>query len=146
MLTARQIGLVQNSFALALPLTAEIADNFYARLFALAPDTRALFRVDMGEQGRKLFLTLATVVDALDALDRVLPVAQALAIRHAGYGVQDRHYAAVGEALVAALAASLGQHFDDDTRAGWIAAYTLLSDHMRAAAAAQAVRDRAVAA
>ncbi len=136
MITSRQITLVQNSFAAVLPITAEVADDFYTRLFALAPDTRALFRTDMAEQGRKLFLTLATVVDSLDALDRVLPVAADLAVRHVEYGARDRHYAAVGEALVGALAATLGDRFDRDTRAGWIAAYAMLSDHMRAAAAA----------
>ena len=81
MITARQIELVQLSFARALPDTDALAADFYARLFALAPDTRALFRGDMADQGRKLFLTLAAVVDALDALDRVLPVASALAVR-----------------------------------------------------------------
>ena len=145
MITVRQIELVQLSFARALPDTDALAADFYARLFALAPDTRALFRGDMADQGRKLFLTLAAVVDALDALDRVLPVASALAVRHIGYGVQDRHYAAVGDALLGALAAQLGDRFDVDTRAGWARAYTLLSDHMRAAAE-HARRDRAAAA
>lgn len=135
MITARQIALVQNSFACALPLTDAVAADFYARLFALAPDTRPLFRGDMAEQGRKLFLTLATVVDALDALHTVLPVAEALAVRHVGYGAQDRHYAAVGQALLGALGDTLGDRFDPATRAAWISAYALLSDHMRAAAA-----------
>lgn len=145
MITARQIALVQNSFACALPLTDAVAADFYARLFALAPDTRPLFRGDMAEQGRKLFLTLATVVDALDALHTVLPVAEALAVRHVGYGAQDRHYAAVGQALLGALGDTLGDRFDPATRAAWISAYALLSDHMRAAAAL-ATPDRAAAA
>lgn len=139
MLDARQIMLVQSSFAAVLPHTDVVAAGFYARLFALAPETRALFRHDMTDQGRKLFLTLATVVDALDALDRVLPVAEALAVRHVGYGALDRHYAIVGEALVGALAETLGDRFDADTRAAWIHAYTLLSDHMRAAAAGASI-------
>jgi len=134
MITARQIALVQNSFAAVLPVTDRIAAAFYERLFELAPEVRGLFRHDMAEQGRKLFLTLATVVDALDALDRVLPAAEALAVRHVGYGAQDRHYAAVGQALLDALAITLGPRFDDDTRAAWASAYALLSDHMRAAA------------
>lgn len=145
MITARQITLVQDSFALVLPLTDVVAADFYARLFALAPDTRPLFRADMAEQGRKLFLTLATVIDALDALDRVLPMAEALAIRHVGYGARDRHYAAVGEALLGALGATLGDRFDTATRDAWTSAYTLLAGHMRAAAAT-AKPDRAAAA
>lgn len=57
MLSARQIDLVQDSFAAVVPITDAAAAEFYRRLFELAPDTRALFRNDMAEQGRKLFLT-----------------------------------------------------------------------------------------
>lgn len=67
MLNARQIDLVQDSFAAVVPITDSTAAEFYRRLFELAPDTKPLFRGDMTQQGRKLFLTLATVVDALDS-------------------------------------------------------------------------------
>ena len=87
----------------------------------------------MAEQGRKLFLTLATVVDALDRLDTIVPVARELAIRHIGYGAHEQHYAAVGSALVETLRVGLGPAFDRDTEAAWIAAYTILSDTMLAA-------------
>ncbi len=134
MLTSRQINLVQTSFAYVVPITDEAASIFYARLFALAPDTRPLFRGDMAEQGRKLFLTLATVVDALDRIDTIVPVAQELAIRHVAYGAKARHYDAVGVALIATLRAGLGDIFDADTEAAWGAAYQVLSETMQAAA------------
>jgi len=135
MIATRQIGLVQASFALALPHVDAVAADFYARLFVLAPETRGLFRGDMGDQGRKLFLTLAMVVDALDVIETILPVAEALAVRHVSYGARDHHYASVGAALLDALAQTLGPRFDGDTREAWAAAYAILSDHMRAAAA-----------
>jgi len=138
MVTTRQIDLVQDSFALVLPVTGRAAADFYARLFALAPDTRALFHGDMDEQGRKLFQTLAMVVDGLHRVERILPVAHALAVRHVGYGVRDEHYAAVGAALVATLRDALGERFDPETEAAWVAAYTLLSEQMIAAAHAAA--------
>jgi nitric oxide dioxygenase len=134
MLTARQIDLVQTSFAYVVPITDEAAAVFYTKLFALAPDTRSLFKNDMAEQGRKLFLTLATVVDALDRLDTIIPVAQELAIRHVAYGAKARHYDAVGVALIETLRAGLGPLFDADTEAAWGAAYQLLSDTMQATA------------
>lgn len=133
MVTPRQIELVQDSFAAVVPVTAAAATDFYRRLFELAPETRHLFRHDMDEQGRKLFLTLATVVDALDRLDTVIPVAQALAIRHIGYGVRDGHYAAVGTALIETLRAGLGAMFDGETERAWASAYDLLSGTMIAA-------------
>ena len=134
MLTVRQIDLVQNSFATVLPLAPSAAAAFYDRLFTLAPDTRALFRGDMADQGRKLFQTLALIVDALDRLDTIVPVAEALAVRHVGYGVREDHYAAVGAALLQTLAHALGDRFDADTAAAWTAAYDVLAGCMVAAA------------
>ena len=134
MLTNRQVDLVQDSFAAVVPITDRAAAEFYRRLFELAPDTRPLFRNDMEEQGRKLFLTLATVVDALDRLDTIVPVARELAIRHISYGARDRHYAAVGSALIGTLRGGLGPTFDRETEQAWGAAYATLSETMLAAA------------
>lgn len=146
MMTAEQIALVQGSFAQVLPVAGFAAPAFYERLFTLAPETRVLFRGDMGDQGRKLFLTLATVVDALDQLDQVIPVAQALAVRHVGYGVQERHYAVVGAALIDTLRGALGAGFDTKTEAAWVIAYTILSDTMLVAARGAVHADPAAAA
>ncbi|AIT06251.1 hypothetical protein MC45_07480 [Sphingomonas taxi] len=134
MANLRQIELVQESFALVLPVTQQAAEEFYRRLFVIAPRTQGLFRHDMVEQGRKLFLTLATVVDALDRLDDILPVASALAIRHVPYGVSPNDYAAVGAALIETLAAMLGDRFDVETEAAWVSAYDLLAGAMITAA------------
>ena len=134
MLSTEQISRVQDSFALVLPNTEEAAAGFYRRLFDIAPDTRGLFRHDIADQGRKLFQTLALIVDALDRLDRVLPTAESLAIRHVAYGVEERHYVAVGRALIETLRATLEPQFDRDTEAAWVAAYGLLSGAMMAAA------------
>ena len=134
MLTERQIDLVQDSFAAVVPITDTAAALFYSRLFDLAPDTRALFRHDMAEQGRKLFLTLATVVDALDRLDTIVPVARELAIRHVAYGARSHHYAVVGSALIVTLRAGLGAVFDAETEEAWRKAYGILADTMLAAA------------
>ncbi len=133
-MTGDQIELVQESFAHALPAAASAAHTFYDRLFTLAPETRALFHGDIDDQGRKLFLTLVAVVDALDQLDKVVPVARALAIRHAGYGVEERHYSIVGVALIETLRGALGPRFDTATEAAWTSAYAILSGVMIAAA------------
>lgn len=130
MLSQAQIDLVQDSFARVVPLTDETAAEFYRRLFALAPDARPLFTGSMQDQGRKLFLTLATVVDALDRLDTIVPVARELAIRHVRYGAQPAHYASVGTALFDTLRHGLGTAFDAPTEAAWGAAYAILSDTM----------------
>ena len=132
-MTPHQIALIQSSFAEVVPITDDAAALFYRRLFEISPQTRRLFTSDMEEQGRKLLLTLATVVDSLDDLPSILPVAAALAQRHVGYGVRDEHYAAVGVALLAMLHGTLGARFDGETEAAWGTAYQFLSDTMIAA-------------
>lgn len=129
-----QIARVRETFAIVAPRTDELAMRFYGRLFNLAPDTRALFKGDMRAQGRKLFQTLAAVVDSLDMLDQIAPMARDLAIRHVGYGVQPRHYRLVEAALMDTLRGALGNAFDRDTEEAWETAYAILSDVMLAAA------------
>lgn len=139
-LTAAQIARVRDSFAAIAPRTDEAARLFYGRLFTLAPDTRPLFKTDLASQGRKLFQTLAAVVDALDQPETLVPAAEALAIRHIGYGAQPRHYQVVGAALFETLRGALGPAFDHVTEDAWETAYELLSDVMLAADAAARAR------
>ena len=133
MITTTQIDLVQASFLHCIPIPDEVAATFYRRLFAQAPATRALFKNDMAEQGRKLVMTLAVVVDALDRLDQIVPLVQELAVRHVRYGVVDAHYGVVGACLIETLRELLGPLFDSQTEAAWATAYGLLSDTMIAA-------------
>jgi nitric oxide dioxygenase len=98
-MTPQQIALVQQSFAQVLPIREQAAALFYEHLFAIDPSTRPLFRGDMKAQGAKLMAAIGTVVKSLDRLDTMLDDLRALARRHDRYGVQDAHYASVGEAL-----------------------------------------------
>jgi hemoglobin-like flavoprotein len=135
-MTPVQIQRVQASFAKVLPIAEPAAAIFYARLFELAPEVRALFKGDMVEQGRKLMAMLRTVVSLLDKPDVLVPAAQRLAERHVEYGAKPAHYAVVGEALIDTLAKGLGNDFTPETREAWLAAYGLLSSVMIDAAAA----------
>ncbi|MDP3896546.1 MAG: hemin receptor, partial [Mesorhizobium sp.] len=73
--------------------------------------------------------------------DTILPAVRALAQRHVGYGVKDKHYATVGAALLRTLSDGLGDAFTSEVRAAWQAAYALLSSVMIAAAAEDAVAE-----
>jgi nitric oxide dioxygenase len=136
-LTPDQIARIRASFAATVPITDAVAARFYGRLFNLAPATRALFPRDLTEQGRKLFQTLAAVVQHLDDLDRITPAVRDLGVRHAGYGAQPLHYQAVGAALLDTLRGTLGPAFDHATEDAWAEAYDLLATVMQAGAAEQ---------
>jgi nitric oxide dioxygenase len=133
-MTPHQIGLVQDSFALIVPRRAEASAMFYNRLFAMAPETRLLFKGDLSEQGRKLMQVLATIVRNLDDLGPLLDSVDYLAQRHVGYGVRDDHYAIVGQALIETLGECLGNSFTPETERAWGYAYTILSGRMIRAA------------
>ncbi len=133
-MTPDQISLIQSSFAKVAPIADQAATLFYGRLFEIAPEVKPLFKSDITEQGQKLMGTLAVVVQGLNALEAIVPVAEALARRHVDYGVKAAHYAPVGAALIWTLEQGLGDDFTPETRAAWVEAYTLLSSVMIAAA------------
>lgn len=133
-MNTRQVDLVQRSFAQVQPIAAVASELFYARLFDLAPDLRAMFRGDLKEQGHKLMLMLGVAVANLNKPEVVLPALRKLGERHAGYGVLDSQYAVVGEALIWTLGQGLGEAFTPEVRAAWEATYQLVADTMQEAA------------
>jgi hemoglobin-like flavoprotein len=134
-MTPEQIRLVQASFQEVLPIREEAALLFYERLFQIDPTTWSLFaETDLKSQGAKLMAAIAMVVHALDAPDSMLAKVKALARRHVGYGVEERHYASVGAALLWTLETGLGEAFTPELREAWAAAYRMLSETMIAAA------------
>ena len=130
-LSARQIELVQSSFAMVVPIAEDAAELFYNRLFEIAPEVRPLFKGDMKEQGAKLMAILARAVSALDKLDDLVPVVQELGRRHHGYGVTAEHYGPVGEALLWTLEQGLGDAFTPAVKAAWTKVYGVLAEVMR---------------
>ena len=137
-MTPQQISLIQASWASVIPIQDTAAGLFYQRLFVLDPSVRPMFKGDMQEQGRKLMKMLGTVVNSLTRLDELVPVAQDMAKRHVGYGVQPAHYDTVGAALLWTLETGLGSAFTDDTRYAWATAYGTLAGVMKEAAYAPA--------
>lgn len=132
-MTPESVALVQSSFREVAFNAALVADIFYDRLFATAPDVRPLFPAEMGDQKRKLVQMLAVAVNGLGRPDEIVPAVQALGRRHGGYGVEPRHYAVVGDALIWTLGRGLGEEFTPETRDAWVEAFGLLSGVMIAA-------------
>ena len=130
MLTDRQITLVRESFECIMPRAGEFAGNFYDALFGLQPALRLLFPNDLAAQEKKLIDMLETAVALLNEPERLMPVLEESGRRHALYGVRERNYARVGEALLQTLHATLGAAFDAETAAAWTHVYGLMSETM----------------
>src|SRR5215472_13747938 len=137
-MTPKQVRLVQHSWASVAPIQAQAAALFYDRLFMVDPTLRSLFKGDMEEQRNKLTVMLGIAVNGLTRLDALVPIVRNLGSRHARYGVQEKHYATVGAALLWTLEKGLGTAFTLEVRDAWTAAYGLLTATMQQGAAAAA--------
>ena len=135
-MTPEQITLVQSSFERLGPELPAMATRFYQELFARDPALRPLFTTPLAEQEVKFAQKLTEIVHAMPRLNELLAHTRALGARHAGYGVRAADYDTLGHALLAALAAVLGDSFDASTREAWALAYNLVAETMLEGAAA----------
>lgn len=133
-MTPQQILLVKNSWQKVLPIADTAATLFYQRLFELDPQLRSLFKHNMQDQGRKLMNTITFAVNALDNPAAIIPAVEDLGRRHAGYGVADKDYDTVAQALLWTLQKGLGDAFTAETKQAWTVTYTLLAQTMLKAA------------
>src|SRR4051794_26110494 len=132
---ARSNPLGAASFRNVLPIREQAAALFYDRLFEIDPGTRGLFAdSDLRSQGGKLMAAIGMVVHALDAPESMIEKVKDLARRHVNYGVEDKHYATVGAALLWTLQVGLGEAFTPELRDAWASAYQMLSERMMEAA------------
>lgn len=110
-MTPEQVNIVRLTFAQAMDRKLEVGKMFYERLFAIAPDTRAMFGSDIEAQSRKLMDTLALAIGSLRDTPALVGMLERLAERHISYGVRDEHYTKVGEALLWTLQKAFGDAF-----------------------------------
>jgi hemoglobin-like flavoprotein len=133
-MTPQQISLVKNSWQKISPIADTAATLFYQRLFELDPQLQSLFKHDMQDQGRKLMNTITFAVNALDNLNSLVPAVEDLGRRHVAYGVADKDYDTVAQALLWTLQKGLGDAFTPATKQAWTETYTLLAQTMIKAA------------
>ena len=133
-LSEKEKRLVRESLESVRVYENSVLTLFYGRLFEIAPEARALFKIDIRLQSAKLMETLRTVVDALEQFEQLLPHLAELGRKHAAYGVQPYHYEKLRAALSWALGQALGVEFDRETRTAWDKLLTAVSSVMLEAA------------
>jgi nitric oxide dioxygenase len=67
-------------------------------------------------------------------MDQLLPVVRSLGTRHVSYGVRDKDYDTVGQALLWTLRKGLGEAFTPDVEAAWSDVYATLASAMQSGA------------
>ena len=129
------IQRLQDSFRDLSSHGMELADRFYAGLFAAHPELRPLFPTNMVAQKKKLLDTLALVIENLRAPQVVTARIDALGAAHVKYGAKPQHYPMVAGALVSAMAETGGPNWSPDLSADWSTAIRQITVIMLNAAA-----------
>jgi diguanylate cyclase (GGDEF)-like protein len=130
-LTPRDIMLVRSSFAQMAPNQAQVANDFYDGLFALAPELQSMFPENLDQQKRKLMEMIGICIGRLHQFESLAETVRALGARHGKYGATAEHYALVGRALLMAIAKSLGDGFTPDVQEAWTKIYQALAITMQ---------------
>jgi class 3 adenylate cyclase len=125
------VYLVQSTLEHVVLRADDFARLFYDRLFDQNPEIVPLFdHVDMNIQRSMLMNVLAVTVRGLDRIHELVPTIQDLARRHVQYGVEVRHYRAVGQALLWALETFFGDAFTPEVHLAWTEVYGTLARTM----------------
>lgn len=134
-MTADELSLIRATFARLRRDPMHFGRRFYDRLFAIAPEARALFEENLDSQVHKLMDSLAVIIGAADSGPTLASILQNLAVRHVAYGVRNKHYDKVGEALLWTLQQELRDDFTPKVRDAWASLYLSVATAMKRAAA-----------
>lgn len=131
------VGLVRrlkSTYELARAQEMRLAEVFYAKLFAAAPQLRSLFKSDPAAQAQKLTATLDFVVRNLERPQENREMLAALGKRHVEYGARPEHYELVIELLTQSMSEILGPDGDAHRVDEWRTALRLIGRQMVEAA------------
>lgn len=128
-MTPDQLRTVEDVIAEATA-RPEFSERFYANLFAVAPETRAMFD-DVEAMQAKLRDELGSMVTMLNDLDALEGRARELGERHRGYGVRAVHYRVARQVMQQTLAEVLGEDFGPAEAEAWDRATMLITELMQ---------------
>src|SRR6266581_4206146 len=116
----------QVSFWLLEPVADAAMTYFYAQLFAMDTEIRAMFPAAMDVQRRRFFEALGRIADAQQSQasrDRLVPYLQELGRAHRKFGVRERHYEVFRRALLATLQRFAAPRWNETAKHAWEMAY-----------------------
>ncbi|EYB69468.1 flavohemoprotein [Deinococcus phoenicis] len=133
MLTPEQLATVKATVP-ALELHGEtITRHFYASMFAAHPELLNIFNPanqKTGRQARSLAASILAYGAYIDRPEVLGPMVGRIATKHVSLEVLPEHYPIVGEHLLKAIAAVLGEAATPEILDAWAAAYGQLADIM----------------
>jgi len=123
--------IIEDSFAVAKPIAADVADKFYEILWTDYPQSKALFaNANMAKQKVALMNSLGQIVDHIRDAEWLTDYLYKLGERHAPYGTQPEHFDWVGASLLKSFAHFFGDDWTDELQQNWIGAYQAIAGLM----------------
>ena len=116
----------QVSFWLLEPVADAAMTYFYAQLFAMDTEIRAMFPAAMDLQRRRFFEALGRIADAKQSQadrEQLVPYLQELGRAHRKFGVRERHYEVFRRALLATLQRFAAPRWNETAKHAWEMAY-----------------------
>lgn len=107
------------SLSLLEPTADEALTYFYAQLFAMDTEARAMFPAAMDEPRRRLFRSLVRIANGQDNPAALVPYLEWLGRAHRRYGVREQQYDVVRRALLATLQRFAAAAWDEETQQAW---------------------------
>jgi hemoglobin-like flavoprotein len=131
-MTPEQIQIVRLSLAKATAERHAVGQDFYRRLFVIAPELRARFSGDVDAESAKLADTLTLAFGALSDLAFLVSTLEALARRGVARGLPDHHCRAIAQALLWAIERCMGRAaFTPQVCDAWIALFAVVMTFLR---------------
>ena len=125
---------LQASLNIMLKDEDEFARIFYDKVFEMAPRVKALFRINMTDQGRLLTHMLGGIVYSLSRPKHLETGLARLGASHTHYGVKPEYYPIVKKAMLETIDEVLGENKTDKSLAAWSNALDFVIDTMKASA------------
>ncbi|MFA7584870.1 MAG: NO-inducible flavohemoprotein [Novosphingobium sp.] len=130
-LSERTIALVKATVPALEAHGLDIVHEMYSRMFQ-NPDIRDLFNQshhgDAGSQPRALTGAILAYASNIENLAALAPAVERIAQKHVGLQILPEHYPHVGEALLGAIKAILGDAATEEILAAWGEAYWFLAN------------------
>ncbi|MEP1033365.1 globin domain-containing protein [Ekhidna sp.] len=98
-MTPQQIEAITTSWE-KVSQDPNLIQNFYGKLFEIAPQTKHYFPSDLTKQSEKLAYTLGFVVGNLDRLEDIQEAVEELGRTHRKLKIKDEEYGYVKDALL----------------------------------------------
>lgn len=128
---AQTIEVIKSTVPLLEEHGRSITDVFYQNLFLQHPYLKNIFNManqGKGEQSHALSDAVLAYAKNIENLEALLPAVARIAHKHVSLGVQPKHYAVIGETLLAAIQEVLSLPDDHPALAAWGEAYGVLAD------------------